>query len=290
MAFRRFSKLRKNAGRRYKRRTVRRPLRSTNGRRSASSFAARVKNVVQRSAEAKIVNYFYAQKELYLTTTASFNNGVQILTADTSGNSTYTIAQGSLQGQRGGNKVNTKSAILKGSINVNPSFSTGANYKPSPIFATLWIVKLKPYLDDNVSTLASIVSNSFFQFGSSSIGFAGTIVDMQKTPNHQQVTVLKKRVFKLGMAQYISATAVGTPDNTNQQFANNDSAMVRMFTINMTKLYPKRLEFNDGTNVANCRKIYMFWSACRQDGGIFEGTNPVPAYFNTGLEYRYTDY
>jgi len=288
MAFRKRSNFKKKVGGRYKRRTVRRTKRSKS---TYGTFAKRVKNVMSRIAEKKCVDYFYAQKELYLTTQASFANQVQILTPDTGSNATTTIAQGSLQGQRSGNTVSTKSFILKGSINVNPSWSATQNDNPQPIYATMWIVKLKPYLDDNVAMLENVIDNSFFQNGSTSIGFTDRIVDMQKTVNTQQITLLAKRTFKIGMAQYMSGTGVNTGNNTNQQYANNDAAMVRMFTINLTKKMPRSYSFNDGTNIANCRRVYMFWSACRCDGGAFTASlNATPAFFNTGVEYRYTDY
>lgn len=288
MAFKKRSTFKKKGGRRRTRGSYKRSKRSFTPK---GSFDRRVKMAMSRIAEKKCVDYFFAQKELYLTTQASFANQVQILTPDTGTNATITIAQGSLQGQRSGNTVNTKSFILKGSINVNPSWSATQNDNPQPIYATMWVVKLKPYLDDNVAMLENVIDNSFFQNGSTSIGFTDRIVDMQKTVNTQQITLLAKRTFKIGMAQYMAGLSTTTGNNQNQQYANNDAAMVRMFSINLTKRMPRSYSFNDGTNIANCRRIYMFWSACRCDGGAFSATlNATPAFFNTGTEYRYTDY
>jgi len=291
MAFRRFSKLRKNAGRRYKRRTGRYASRSKTVR---GSFAKRVRKVVERTAEQKVQDYFYGNKELYPTISAQFANQVLILTSDTTSNATYSLAQGTYQGQRIGNKVSTKKCTIKGSIACNPTFENTYNYNPNPMYATMWIVKLKPHLTDDVATLETVVSNSFFQSGNTAVGFVGTIVDMSKNPNQNHITVMKKRVFKVGMANYNSAFASNNPNQINQQFSNNDSSLSRMFSMNITKLMPKVQAFNDGTNITVARRVYLFWSVCRQDGGPIVTsagavTGPIPCYFSIGLQYSYTD-
>ena len=69
---------------------------------------------------------------------------------------------------------------------------------------TLWLVKVKPLYDDTLASLENVVNNSFFQQGQVSNGFQSTTVDLTRSPNSDTVTVLKKRTFNIGAAQYIS--------------------------------------------------------------------------------------
>lgn len=275
----------------YKKRSYRRAARS---RRPKGLFAKRVRKVIERTAEQKCANYFYAGKELYNTNSASFQNQVLILTADSTTNGSYQIQQGTFQGQRIGNKVTTKKVSLKGTVLVNTVYDATTNYNPCPMYITMWIIKLKPHLTDEVATLDTVVQQSFFQQGNTSTGFAGTIVDMQKTVNQNHVTLLKKRVFKVGMAEVVSSSGNNVNNTIQQKFMNNDASMARMFSMDITKCIPKVQAFNDGTNITVARRTYMFFSACRLDGGaivtsIGAVTGPIPAYLNLGLQYNYTD-
>jgi len=277
----------RNKARRYKRRAYR-PS-------ASGTFAKRVKNVIQKTAEAKVVDYFIGNKAITSVLASDWmSKNVLILTADTTANGMYQISQNSYQGGRIGNRVTTRSAILKGSIVCNAFYDGTNNYNPQPMFVTMWIVKLKPHLNDDVATLDTVRGSSFFQHGGNAVGFAGSIVDMQKTVNQNHVTLLKKRVFKVGMGNYVSGYGVNTANNANQQYNTNDAVMSKLFKMNITKIMPKAQSFNDGTDITVARRVWMFFSVCRVDGGLIQtsggyDTGTIPVYANIGLEYRYTD-
>lgn len=291
---------------RRKRQPYRRPYSRSYGRtknarrkgfakRPKNAFARRVKQVIRQTAETKMVDYFIANKRVTSTQSADFlAYNVLILTADTTAQGMYAISQGTNQAQRVGNKVTTKKAMLKCTLVANPLYDGTANYNPQPMYVTLWIFKLKPHLTDDIATLDSVRLNTFFQNGGTSIGFVGTMVDMQKTVNQNHVTLLKKRVYKLGMSGYVSGAGVNVANNANQQYATNDASYSRMFSMNVTKYLPKHQAFNDGTDITVQRRVWMMFTVCRIDGGeiLTSGgfsTGTYPVYSNIGLEYRYTD-
>lgn len=261
---------------------------------TTKKLSAMVKNVVQSQAEVKQIDYFYSQKEIYPTGSASFTTQVLILNSNSTTNNMVNITQGTQQGQRIGNKVATKKAYLRGSVIINPTFNADTNYNPCPMYVTMWIMKLKPHLTDDISTLSTVVGNTFFQNGSTSVGFSGSMVDMCKVPNQQHVTVLKKRTFLIGNSEYVSASGSNVSNTLNQRYANNDSSMCKMFSMDITKIMPATQNFNDGTNNAVDRNLWLFFSIARTDGGLpvtqyGVPTGPVPAYSNIGFSYQYTD-
>jgi len=294
MAFRKRSNYRKKAGGRYKRRSYKRKSMSK------KVFNKRVRVAMQRTAETKMADYFVNNKTLTTTASGDFENwNLKILNASSLATfGTYTISQGAQQGQRIGNSITTKKCILKGTISPNLLVQQTYNFKPRPLYVTLWIFKLKPHLNDDSTTVSTVVSNSFFQQGNTSVGFAGTLLDMQKTPNTNHVTILKKRVFKVGAAATLQVgtgvTGATTEPVLEQDMNNNDFAMSKMFSMDITKIMPKKQSFNDGTDNAVQRHLWLMYTVCAADGtsittNVGAVTGPIPCYVSMGLEYRYTD-
>lgn len=264
-----------------------------------SLFNKKVKAVINRTIETKKVNFFQTGRALYNTQSTSWPNHVLILTPDAVGtNYSITVPQGQGQGNRIANEIKPVRCVISGVLRFNTSFDTTINYNACPIHVTMWIVKINKHLVDSVSNLDNIIdptTGTFFQQGNSSVGFDGTTVDMLKEPNRDIVTVLKKRTFKLGMNQIISAFATGSANNVQNQFANNDYDLSRMFKIDITKIYPKLVRFNDGSDTPTSnRKLYLMFSIQRIDGNVSTTstgsvTGPVPAFLDINIDMHYKD-
>lgn len=270
-----------------------------------SIFAKRVKAVVTKLSETKIANYAVQNRSITSVASADWDQYVlNLLPQDAGGTmSTVTVAQGDSQNSRDGNQIRLVSGKLTGVIKANTLYDPTTNYNPAPMRLTMWIVKLKPVLDDTLASLESVVANSFFQNGSVSTGFQSTTVDLTRTVNADHVTLVKKRTFNIGVSEYVSSYGVNNSANAYQRYMNNDTSISRMFRIDITKHLPKMMRFNDGSNnCSNSRKLWMFWSVQRFDGTLpLQGpvgsgsatpgsvTGPIPAYFDLGYEFRYKD-
>lgn len=291
---RRNPRARKSGGVRAPKKTVKKAIRTA----KRASFARAVTSVINRKAESKVVNYFVEDKPLYNVLSADWDTSVLNLLPQTSGTSVtcYTVSQGELDGQRIGCQIMPVSLKVSGVIRCNPAYDATVNYNPAPLRVTMWLVKLRKHLTDSVSDLETIVQNTFFENGSTSIGMVGTNLDIIREVNNSQIDVLFKRTFKVGMGNYVSAFAVNSPNNINNQYNNNDFNMSTMFKINLSKYLPKKLVFNDGTDTpTSARKMWCMFTVQRADSNIpltsaGSTTGPIPAFVDFSAQFEYKDY
>lgn len=262
---------------------------------STAVFNQRVKRVLYRQAETKVINYSILGKPVLNVASIDHDASILNLVPSTAGlpDTMYTISQLDLQSGREGNMIQPTSISLSGVVRINNAYDATVNYNPCPVRVCMWIFTLKKHLHDVIGTVSSVVDNSFFQNGATSIGFTGTTVDLTRFPNAQQITLIKKRVFNLGNAQYVSAFAVNSANNLTQQYANNDANQSQMFRINLKP--PKKLLYNDGTDTpVNARRMWLMFTTHRVDGGISATstgsfTGPIPAYVDLSAEFKYKD-
>lgn len=262
---------------------------------STRKLKALVKTVIDSQAEKKMVQFFNnagLQTSVLASDWKSFN--VWTLTSDTGANSTYAIGQGTGQGNRVGNQIRTYKLMVKLAMNINPTYADPGNYNACPIYVTMWVVKLMPHLDDTIDNLQTVVQNSFFQASGTATGFAGNLGDMIKTPNKDQVTVLKKKVYKLGLSEIISSAGNNVANTASNKYMNNDSSMCLTDMIDCTKCLPAVMKFNDGDNITTNRRVYIFFTSARMDGGftvssfgVSTGTRPFQV--SMGVDYQFTD-
>lgn len=281
------------SGRRTTKKVVKKAIRSAYNK----QFARRVKSVVSRISETKCVNYSFASKPCYNVSSADWAGSVLNLLPESAGSShtCYTVNQGNLQGERIGNEIRPVKCVVSGVVRCNSFYDPTQNYNACPLRVTLWLVKLKNHLTDSVTNLEQVVDNTFFQLGDISSGFAGSTIDLTRTPNKDQVVVLMKRSFYVGMGNYNSAFAVNSPNNGQQQYNQDGATMSRMFRIDVSKYLPKKLIFNDGTDTpSNARKMWFMVTTQRADGGISQTstgsfTGPIPAYIDISSDFQYKD-
>lgn len=258
---------------------------------------ALVKREVEGLAEKKMIQYYTpAAQQPYTSVMASdfgaFN--CYVLTSSTGAQSLYAIARGTDQGNRVGNIVKTHKCTLRMTLFANPAFGDTTNYNACPLYVTIWIVSLMPHLDDTLTSLTNVTTNTFFQASGSAAGFDGTLADTIKVPNKDQVRVYMRKTVKLGMGNYNSATGAGSANNNSQQFNNNDFSMSKALVMDITKHMPTYQKFNDGDNMTIERRRWLFFTSARADGnstvtslGFSTGTRPYQG--SVGLDYQYTD-
>lgn len=254
-----------------------------------------VKQTIDAQAEKKMVQFFNSSglnTSVLASDWSSFN--AWVLTSDTTSRAMYAIAQGTSQGGRVGNQIRTYKMTMKLALIVNPSYGADTNYNACPLYVTLWVVKLKDHIDDTVTSLQNVVQSSFFQNSGATAAFAGDLSDLIKTPNRDQVTVLLRKVYKVGLAEIISGSGNNVSNTLSNRFMNNDAQMAIVDTLDFTKYVPAVQKFNDGDNLTTSRRTYMFFTSARLDGqttltslGFSTGTRPYQT--SIGIDYQYTD-
>lgn len=193
--------------------------------------------------------------------------------------STATLAQGTGQANRIGNKVATKSLIFSG-ILTPKGYDATLNPYPQPRDVMMVIFSSKSAPTDLLVSLPN-----FLQSGNSAVAPTGTQFDTIVPINTDKYTVFYKRIFKIGTAEF-----AGTGINAiNQRYANNDYKYNQRFRINCTRYINKVLRFDDTNNIPNNRFLWVAFLVMNSDGiGMLASeTQPIQASWN--WNYRFTD-
>lgn len=258
-------------------------------------FAKKVKKVVDKMAETKVVNYAITSKAVYNVNSLNFQSSIVSLSSGTSP-APFAISQGNGQGNRVGNKITTVKAMLRGDVRINTYWNGTTNYNPVPGYVTMWIVKLRPFLDDDITTLKTVIDGSFFQSGNGAVAMSGQLHDLYRQVNTQQIQVLKRRTWKVGCGSFPGGGASGTGDQSNQYWNNNDYKLSHLFRQDITKAFPKTMLFQDSNDNNVNRHTYLFFTFLRVDNGIpttnaggSNYTGPVPAYVEFEIDYMFKD-
>lgn len=261
---------------------------------STKTLDKSVKRVVNRMAETKVANYSVDSFSGVPVTSTAFSGTIKILSPASGTGGLYFINQGTGQGSRVGNSISTTKCILSGVVRVNTFFDSIYNYNPCPIYVVLYVCRLRGALEDTTANMQTVINSNFFQAGNSSTGFTGRLNDMTRNINKDQVDLLYKRAWKVGCAQYVSGFAVNSPNNSNNQFADNGGTIARLFKCNLTKCLYKKYNFNDGDNLPTTRKTYIFFVPFRSDGSVFVTSTgntlgPQPFYVDFNVDYYFKD-
>lgn len=257
-------------------------------------FNNKVKKALSTVAETKTVTYSVNTFGITSVLATDFDTTIKLLNPASGTGGQYFIGQGVGQGSRVGNKIMTKKCILSGVVRINTFYDATVNYNPCPLYIALYIIRLKGQVPDTTTQVESIVQNSFFQAGNTSGGFTGRLNDLVKPVNTDLVTVLMKRVFKVGTGNTVSAFGINAPNNINQQFNDGTVSIARLFKIDVTKCLQKHIIFDDTNNIPTNKQTYMFFVPLRVDGQLITtstGANngTLPAYADYQIDYQYTD-
>jgi len=240
----------------------------------AKGLRKAIKREVDRLAEKRTATY---------QTNTEIENASWVTFANQAGgwwplspyNGYLTIAQGSTQGARTGNKIRVAKAKLSLILYPQP-YDAVSNPSPRPQYIKFWFVR--PKAQANTTTLTI---NNFFQNGASALAFNGGLVDLNNQVNAQQYTLLGSKVYKLGNA------TISQPGVTNSQlFANNDFPVSVIKTLDITKYLYKEYQFNDADNTAINDMTVMFVEGINADGtAIANGVWSSNMNFRVTIDY-----
>jgi len=191
-----------------------------------------------------------------------------------------TISQGIGAGQRIGNEIKIRKAVLRYVLRPNP-YNVDSNPFPAPVQVDMFLGRTRLCPGDQP------ISGDFvnlFQNGNSSIGPVGSLNDLIANPNGDYFTIKKRWSHKIGYNDYYGSGSIAT----QQYFANNDFKMNVIKKLNITKMMPKTIKFNDGTNTVQGPGLFL-WYQCVSASGAVNGSTVLPAHLSFWLDIQYED-
>ena len=195
----------------------------------------------------------------------------------------FGMSQGTGQGDRLGNRITVKNAVLKGSLNM-ADYSALFNSRQLDQLVTIVVYKVRNYVAGTNPTYGTLY-NRFFQTGDTAATFTNTPIDHMRRFNKDLIMVKAVRHFKMGYAYYTtgSGNATGT-----SAVPSNDFKYQQFFKINLTKYYKKTQIFDDSAGSGDAKNDNLFFSVfcCPADGGAFTSS---PLTLTWDLEQTFED-
>ena len=236
-------------------------------RKSAPSFAKKVKAAVYKLAETKKYVDYGANQDITSTSTGSVPTNRALVPL---------LSQNSTQYGRVGNSVQVTKATLNMRVNLKP-YSLGFNNLAQPTLLKMWIVS-SIVVNGNTFSASGINANTeFFDVNTTATGMQGNPLDMLLKVNRELFTVHATKTLKLGCA---NATA---PSPTNSYTDN--SSFSHQVSFNFTKALGKLL-FDDSDTIPSNRNVYCVFQTCAAEGTASAGQVQAEYHFSTEICYK----
>jgi len=247
--------------------------------RRGSAVSAGVKKYVKNQIHKNIEN-----KSQTVNFSEDFGNFLQSTTMHAYPMTPYSgymsIGAGVLQNNRIGNQIRTVKVMLNYVLRPNP-YSALSNAGPAPVEVEMFLGHLKQF----PSTLPTLTDfNNFYQVGNTSVAPTGNLNDLAQTVNKDYFVIKKNWRHKIGYANN-----AGTGANVAYQtFANNDFKLNIVKKLNITKMCPQLVQFNDSSPTATSRGLFLWYQGVSSAGNILANTQ-TPVHIDFWLEYVYED-
>lgn len=192
----------------------------------------------------------------------------------------WSIPQGVTQGSRIGNTIKPKSVRL--SYVLRPTYYD-ATYNPNPtpceVQLLLGYVKNSP---SNAPVATDI--GQLFQSGSSVTAPVGSLRDIISIVNRDYWVIKKRWTHKIGYASNTGTGGIGA-----QAFlANNDFKYNVVKTINITKMIPATISFNDASVSATTKNLFFMYYAVSANGAVLASPY-TPCNIEFWVDFSYED-
>jgi len=264
-----------------KKRNLRRKrvMRKRAPRSKSTAVSVAVKQYVNRSIRSNIEN-----KTMSVNYAGSFGNCVANPSMYSYPITPYTgyltISQSVFQNGRIGNSIKIKKAMLRYVLRPN-GYNVDSNPFPAPTQVDMYLGRTRICPGDQP---IAADFNSLYQSGSASLAPVGSLNDLVSEVNSDYFTIKKRWSHKIGYANNQGTGAI----NANQYFANNDFKLNVVKKLNITKLVPKTLKFNDSTGVVQGPGLFFWYQAVNAGGGVNAST-VLPCHITFWIDLTYED-
>lgn len=265
----------------YTRMPQKKGLGSGRGKKRASSkrVQAATKEYIKRALDARI-----EKKQIVVEQSRSFGT----ILANTDMNmfpmlpytGMFTIPIGSTDGTRVGNQIRVRKVTLRYVLRSMP-YQVNVNDNPQPVYVQFFLGNVKSAPG---ALPTALELSTFFQSGSSSFAPTGDLSDLVSVVNNDYWNVKKAWVDKLGTSAF---TGPGNLQNYGF-FYNNDFQMSVLRSMDITRLCPKVITFNDASATQQGPNLFLFYQAIATTGGSLPATQR-PAGIDYWIDFEYED-
>lgn len=268
----------KKRGNPRKKRFAKKMARGAGKRRASVAMRRLIQSEIAREIENKDTQSYNLQKTLVSVASPTFQDNIIQVGPNNNATEPLLIAQGVGVNSRIGNKIKTKYMMLKGTLTPLPYDGT-TNAQPQPVQ-----VRLVLFYDKQNPSGEPQPSTNFFQYAGANQGFLNDLTDLWRPVNKDRYRILASRSFKLG---YAENTALGAL-NTYANMANNDFKMNQNFRVNLTKMYPKIVKFDENNGDPTTRSLWMMFYYVSATGGAIPA-NQALVNVQWMVDYKYED-
>lgn len=243
------------------------------------SVSVAVKKYVKKALAVNIEN-----KSIAVTASTSFGNILESPDMNVYPMMPYTgyltIPQGVTQGTRTGNQVKIRRVMLNYAL-FPLKYDAVTNITPQPIEVLMYLGTIKrakgeiPFAPD---------FSNLFQLGGTSTAPTGTLIDTCFDINKDFWDIKKSWRHKIGYSNYDGTGTSGT----FQRFANNDFKLSVIRKMDITKMCPASLKFDDSNTTTQGNNLFLFYQAVSANGNSLAATQQL-AQLNFFLTITYED-
>ena len=255
--------------RRYGRKAAPKRRYAKKSSKKGSSFAARVKKIIHRQLENKVVTGYAVNQSIAYA--GSITDPTRIIL-------TPAILQGFGVSNRIGNQVRVMRAVARGFVNLKP-YNATSNTTQCPIYVKMWLCRR---VDTNLTISSAPVTTdyaNFFQQGNSVLPFQSNMLDMLLYTNKDYWTVFKTKTIQLG--------TLTNPSASNSTLLAGNSNVSVPFYFDLTK-HLGLLKFNDNnaSYLPTNKELFLVMQCCPADGSTLGALDACEFHYTVQYEYE----
>lgn len=247
-----------------------------------TSIAKVVKTVLAKQEEVKCQTYTrnIVNVGAVISSSVTFDNAnYTVVNPSNDSFGGYTIAQGTGNAQRIGNRLRTKRLVFQYTVQPK-AYNATSNTVMYPFIIRFWLVKSK--INPTQPIPLATMLNQFFENGATMAGLTGDLMDLNRKVCPDTFTYLTHWDHKIGFA---SNNQNG--NNSFQHNNNNDFKMCAVASKDLTKYCNKEVVFDDTNNINNSR-IFLIWNLYSMGPGAYPITQ-FPCFISYNTQFYYTD-
>ena len=264
--------------RRYARKSSRRPY-TRKSTKKRSTVSSKIKKYVKRQIHKNIEN-----KKIFVQQGSAFgsinNNTSMYMFPMLPQTGIWSIPLGVTNGNRIANKISIRKVVLRYTLNAL-AYDAVTNTSCMPCEVDMFLGNVKQYRGQ-LPTSTDL--GSLFDGGSTSYAPVASLIDLTSPINTDYWDIKKRWRHKVGNS---NVTGSGAQAGA-QYFANNDFPLNIVKTLNITKLCPKTVTFNDSVASQQGPNLYFFYQALFANNNVMNGSQ-TPLRINYNIEVQYED-